>query len=49
MHGFLCNAENDQLVLNEHIDFKWLSIQELDQLDWAAADIPFVNKLKQLA
>jgi 8-oxo-dGTP diphosphatase len=46
MHGFLCNAESDQLVLNEHIDFKWLSIQELDQLDWAAADIPFVNKLK---
>ncbi len=47
MHGFLCNAENDQLILNEHIDFKWLSISELDQLDWAAADIPFVNKLKE--
>ena len=46
MHAFLCNAQNDQLVLNEHIDFKWLPISELDQLDWAAADIPFVDKLK---
>jgi len=32
--------------LNEHIDFKWLSIKELSDLDWAAADLPIVEKLR---
>jgi hypothetical protein len=26
--------------LNEHIDFKWLTAEELPHLDLAAADIP---------
>jgi len=45
MHSFLCHSENQQLQLNEHIDKKWLTIKQLTQLDWAAADIPIVNKL----
>jgi hypothetical protein len=31
--------------LNEHLNFKQLAITELSNLDWAAADIPFVEKL----
>ena len=46
MHSYICNCENSHLTLTEHIDYKWLSISEMDQLDWAAADIPIVNKLK---
>lgn len=45
MHSFICKAESVQIVLNEHIDYKWLKIDELSTLDWAAADIPIVNKL----
>ncbi len=45
MHTFLCEVENQEIVLNEHIDKKWLSIKELNTLDWAAADIPIVEKL----
>lgn len=45
MHSFICKAESTQIVLNEHIDYKWLKIDELPTLDWAAADIPIVNKL----
>ncbi|HRG69578.1 MAG TPA: (deoxy)nucleoside triphosphate pyrophosphohydrolase [Saprospiraceae bacterium] len=45
MHSFICKAESVQIVLNEHIDYKWLKIDELPILDWAAADIPIVNKL----
>lgn len=46
MHSFICEAKNIDLVLTEHIDYKWLDISDMDQLDWAAADIPIVNELK---
>lgn len=45
MHGYICEAKTFELILNEHISYKWLTINELDKLDWAAADIPIVNKL----
>lgn len=45
MHSYICSCETTSLTLTEHIDYKWLSISEMDQLDWAAADIPIVNKL----
>jgi 8-oxo-dGTP diphosphatase len=34
------------LKLNEHIDHKWLAVNELSDLDWAAADLPIVEKLR---
>jgi len=45
MHSFLCECKTRNLNLTEHIDFKWLDKIELPQLDWAAADLPIVNKL----
>lgn len=45
MHSFICEVETKNLTLREHIDQKWLKINELDSLDWAAADIPIVVKL----
>jgi 8-oxo-dGTP diphosphatase len=45
MHSFICEADSKELKLNEHIDKKWLKINELNTLDWAAADIPIVEKL----
>lgn len=45
MHSYLCIADNHELQLTEHIDFKWLPATELLQLDWAAADLPIVEKL----
>ncbi|UZR99848.1 (deoxy)nucleoside triphosphate pyrophosphohydrolase [Chondrinema litorale] len=45
MYSFICSSETKLLTLSEHISFKWLSKNELTQLDWAAADIPIVNKL----
>jgi len=47
MHSFLCLVDTDKFTLTEHIDFKWLSNHELDQLDWAPADIPIVKKLME--
>ncbi|MDP2175211.1 MAG: (deoxy)nucleoside triphosphate pyrophosphohydrolase [Bacteroidota bacterium] len=45
MHSFICEVDSKELTLHEHIDKKWLRIYELSSLDWAAADIPIVNKL----
>ena len=38
-------VETKELTLHEHISQEWLTIKELEKLDWAAADIPIVNKL----
>jgi 8-oxo-dGTP diphosphatase len=45
MHSFICSCNNPEIVLSEHVDFKWLDKTELKKLDWAAADIPIVDKL----
>ncbi|OLQ92650.1 DNA mismatch repair protein MutT [Vibrio panuliri] len=46
MHAYICPVEKRDIELTEHIDAKWLSLRELPELDWAAADVPIVNKLK---
>ncbi len=45
MHSFICKCESAQLTLTEHIDYKWRQKNELEDLDWAAADIPIMKKL----
>ncbi|MCX6228153.1 MAG: (deoxy)nucleoside triphosphate pyrophosphohydrolase [Bacteroidia bacterium] len=45
MHSFICEVDSKELTLNEHVAQKWLKINELTALDWAAADIPIVDKL----
>ena len=47
MHSFKCRILNDkEPELTEHLQSKWLTVSELDNLDWAAADIPIVKFLK---
>ena len=45
MHSYICEVKTQDLTLNEHIAQEWLSLSELEKLDWAAADIPIVTKL----
>jgi 8-oxo-dGTP diphosphatase len=45
MDTFVCEIESGVPVLTEHLDYKWLNKNELLQLDWAAADVPIVDKL----
>ncbi len=47
MHSFLCKANSKEIILNEHISSKWLKKEDLLNLDWAAADLPIVHKLKE--
>ena len=45
MDTFLCSCADDKLTLTEHTEFKWLDLSALNTLDWAAADVPIVEKL----
>ena len=45
MHSYLCEVNTKEIILNEHISLEWLNVRDLKNLDWAAADIPIVNKL----
>jgi 8-oxo-dGTP diphosphatase len=47
MHSFLCTTLTKDPILKEHIAYQWLSISDLDKLDWAAADLPIVHQLMQ--
>ena len=47
MHSFKCRILNDkEPELTEHLQSKWLNSSDLDELDWAAADVPIVEVLK---
>ena len=43
MHTYSCALKNGEITLREHVDMKWLAPEELDQLDWAAADLPVME------
>ena len=45
MYSFICEVKTKELTLNEHIALEWLTLEYLEKLDWAAADVPIVNKL----
>lgn len=45
MNCFKCSCATNKVVLTEHINYQWLPIEEIKSLDWAAADIPIVQKL----
>lgn len=36
-------------VLHEHADMQWVTLDELDAFDFAEADLPIVQKLKEQA
>ena len=46
-HCTLGTSLRADLQLTEHLDFAWLKVEDegFQRLDWAAADVPIVNKL----
>ncbi|TQK75001.1 8-oxo-dGTP diphosphatase [Brevibacillus sp. AG162] len=48
LRTFLSTVLNGDPKALEHEKIAWVSVLDLDQLTWAPADIPTVDKLKQL-
>lgn len=46
MHCFICSIKHGDLVLKEHEDAKWLTIDTLDTVNWLPADLSLIEKLK---
>lgn len=46
MHAFICHSDSFHITLTEHVQTRWLLPEELNDLDWAEADIPIVRKLE---
>lgn len=46
MHTYVCETGDIAFKLHEHIDARWSTAETIDALDWAAADLPIVEKLK---
>lgn len=44
---FYCQLVEGTPVLTEHTAIEWLEAHELEKLEWAPADIPAIQKLKQ--
>lgn len=40
---FRCKTLRKEIHLTEHKQIKWLSLEELKDLDWAEADVPIVH------
>lgn len=45
LHAYLCKVNNGEVVISEHADFCWLEKDDLNMLDWAAADIPIIETI----
>ncbi len=48
MQCFLCTVATGHLILKEHKDAKWLTVDELYSVDWLPADIVVVDAYKKL-
>ena len=47
MHCYLCSLLTEALHLNEHEAAKWLTLDELDSVEWLPADLKVIEALKK--
>jgi len=45
--AYRSNWEDGDLILKDHDEIRWVFTHELDQFDFAPADIHFVNRLRR--
>ena len=45
MYAYTCALKTGEVTLKEHVAAKWLAVEDLDQLNWAAADVLLCNSL----
>ena len=47
MHCYICSLLTEALHLNEHEAAKWLTLDELDCVEWLPADLKVIEALKK--
>ena len=43
----LCHMESEGLTLTEHEAARWLTREELDEVDWLPADVTIIEKIRK--
>lgn len=46
LYAYWCTWTSGELVAVDHDAYRWVSVEELSQFDFAPADIPFIEKLR---
>lgn len=46
LYPFICSIISGKLTLAEHAQAKWVYLSELENYDWAEADLPILEELK---
>ena len=44
---FICSREEGKISLSEHKSFRWIPIEEVEEVDWLDADAEVVRVLKE--
>lgn len=47
MHCFWCSIIKGELTLLEHEDSRWVSVHEMDNVNWLPADVLLIDKIKE--
>lgn len=47
LHTFEAEIVTGEPIAVEHAELRWVSVSDLDQLEWAPADIPTVEYIKK--
>ena len=47
MHCYICTLLDNHLMLTVHEEAKWLTVDQLDSVDWLEADLDVVKALKK--
>lgn len=47
MDCFCCEIVSGNLVLKEHEDARWLTKEQLDDVEWLPADITLIDKIRK--
>jgi mutator protein MutT len=45
LYPFICKMKEQYIDLQEHIEYKWLEVSELQTLEWSPADMPVVEEI----
>ena len=48
MECFICSIIKGDLVLKEHESARWLTVEELDEVNWLPADLIIIDRIRQL-
>lgn len=47
LDAYFCTLKDDEPHLTEHLELRWLDVDQLAELDWTAADIPIIEELRR--